>query len=108
VRADRRGTHRPHPQVQRHQLELEVGQDAGVDQHRGDVLVRQPSHPRNANPDLGRPWRPADNDAMTATATSPLTGGLTLGNVRAETPVVLAPMAGITNAAYRRLCAEQG
>ncbi|MFL6160379.1 MAG: tRNA dihydrouridine synthase DusB [Marmoricola sp.] len=25
-----------------------------------------------------------------------------------ETPVVLAPMAGITNAAYRRLCREQG
>jgi nifR3 family TIM-barrel protein len=34
--------------------------------------------------------------------------GLTLGNVHVETPVVLAPMAGITNAAYRRLCAEQG
>jgi nifR3 family TIM-barrel protein len=33
---------------------------------------------------------------------------LTLGNVSVETPVVLAPMAGITNAAYRRLCAEQG
>nr|WP_281280907.1 tRNA dihydrouridine synthase DusB [Nocardioides guangzhouensis] len=45
---------------------------------------------------------------MSATATSPLTGGLTLGNVRVKTPVVLAPMAGITNAAYRRLCAEQG
>jgi nifR3 family TIM-barrel protein len=28
--------------------------------------------------------------------------------VRVETPVVLAPMAGITNAAYRRLCREQG
>jgi len=34
--------------------------------------------------------------------------GLTLGSVRVETPVVLAPMAGITNAAYRRLCREQG
>jgi len=33
---------------------------------------------------------------------------LTLGSLRVETPVVLAPMAGITNAAYRRLCAEQG
>ena len=42
---------------------------------------------------------------MTATATGP---GLQLGNVRVETPVVLAPMAGITNAAYRRLCREQG
>ncbi|HEY6932107.1 MAG TPA: tRNA dihydrouridine synthase DusB [Marmoricola sp.] len=33
---------------------------------------------------------------------------LHLGNVRVDTPVVLAPMAGITNAAYRRLCREQG
>jgi nifR3 family TIM-barrel protein len=33
--------------------------------------------------------------------------GLTLGNVHVRTPVVLAPMAGITNAAYRRLCLEQ-
>ncbi len=33
---------------------------------------------------------------------------LTLGNLRIDTPVVLAPMAGITNAAYRRLCREQG
>ena len=40
---------------------------------------------------------------MTAVPTS-----LTLGSLRVETPVVLAPMAGITNAAYRRLCAEQG
>ena len=33
---------------------------------------------------------------------------LKLGNLMIDTPVVLAPMAGITNAAYRRLCAEQG
>ena len=33
---------------------------------------------------------------------------LVLGSLRVETPVVLAPMAGITNAAYRRLCREQG
>jgi len=33
---------------------------------------------------------------------------LTLGSLQVATPVVLAPMAGITNAAYRRLCAEQG
>ncbi|HEU4513587.1 MAG TPA: tRNA dihydrouridine synthase DusB [Nocardioidaceae bacterium] len=33
---------------------------------------------------------------------------LVLGRLRVPTPVVLAPMAGITNAAYRRLCREQG
>ncbi|HEX2892802.1 MAG TPA: tRNA dihydrouridine synthase DusB [Marmoricola sp.] len=36
-----------------------------------------------------------------------MNAGLTLGSVRVGTPVVLAPMAGITNAAYRRLCLEQ-
>jgi nifR3 family TIM-barrel protein len=39
---------------------------------------------------------------------SALPTSLTLGSLCVETPVVLAPMAGITNAAYRRLCAEQG
>jgi len=33
---------------------------------------------------------------------------LQLGSLTVPTPVVLAPMAGITNAAYRTLCAEQG
>ena len=33
---------------------------------------------------------------------------LRLGVVEVPTPVVLAPMAGITNAAYRQLCREQG
>jgi tRNA-dihydrouridine synthase len=35
-------------------------------------------------------------------------GDLVLGSLRVPSPVVLAPMAGITNAAYRRLCREQG
>ncbi len=33
---------------------------------------------------------------------------LRLGDLTVEVPVVLAPMAGITNAAFRRLCREQG
>jgi len=43
----------------------------------------------------------------TTTPTTGLPRGLTLGSVHVATPVVLAPMAGITNAAYRRLCLEQ-
>jgi len=33
---------------------------------------------------------------------------LRLGSLEVATPVVLAPMAGVTNAAFRRLCAEHG
>ncbi len=39
-------------------------------------------------------------------ATLPRT--LRLGDLAVATPVVLAPMAGVTNAAFRQLCAEQG
>src|SRR5215217_1417054 len=39
-------------------------------------------------------------------ATLPST--LRLGDLEVPSPVVLAPMAGVTNAAFRQLCAEQG
>ena len=33
---------------------------------------------------------------------------LKLGKLTVDTPVVLAPMAGVTNKAFRRLCSEYG
>ncbi len=44
---------------------------------------------------------------MTTTTTA-LPGPLRLGDLEVAVPVVLAPMAGVTNVAFRRLCAEQG
>jgi nifR3 family TIM-barrel protein len=38
----------------------------------------------------------------------PLPTVLRLGDLEVAPPVVLAPMAGVTNAAFRRLCSEQG
>jgi nifR3 family TIM-barrel protein len=43
-----------------------------------------------------------------AAVTTYATGPLRLGSVGVSPPVVLAPMAGVTNAAYRALCREQG
>jgi nifR3 family TIM-barrel protein len=45
-------------------------------------------------------------DAMSVPSTLP--GPLRLGDLEVEVPVVLAPMAGVTNVAFRQLCAEQG
>ncbi|MBC7298439.1 MAG: tRNA-dihydrouridine synthase, partial [Demequina sp.] len=47
---------------------------------------------------------------MTATteSASRLLPPLHIGRLTVETPVILAPMAGITNAAFRRLCREHG
>jgi nifR3 family TIM-barrel protein len=41
-------------------------------------------------------------------STATLPRPLRLGDLEVATPVVLAPMAGVTNAAFRQLCAEQG
>lgn len=45
--------------------------------------------------------------ARPARMTPVTSSGLVIGRHRLRTPVVLAPMAGITNQAYRRLCREQ-
>ncbi|MGW0434353.1 tRNA dihydrouridine synthase DusB [Micromonospora sp. NPDC003197] len=45
---------------------------------------------------------------MTTTALPPAVRPLTLGRHQVWPPVVLAPMAGITNVAFRQLCREQG
>ncbi|SFR78646.1 putative TIM-barrel protein, nifR3 family [Agromyces sp. CF514] len=44
---------------------------------------------------------------MSLTSTTPA-GPLTIGGLELDVPVVLAPMAGITNTAFRRLCREFG
>ena len=42
------------------------------------------------------------------TATETVARPLRLGDLEIPTPVVLAPMAGVTNAAFRKLCSEHG
>ncbi|UYM05765.1 tRNA dihydrouridine synthase DusB [Solicola gregarius] len=42
------------------------------------------------------------------TATETVAAPLRLGDLEIPTPVVLAPMAGVTNASFRKLCSEHG
>jgi nifR3 family TIM-barrel protein len=47
-----------------------------------------------------------ESEPMSLTTATP--GPLTIGGLELDVPVVLAPMAGITNTAFRRLCREFG
>src|SRR6056300_1782551 len=67
---------------------------------------------RFSSPELRHPWTTRDLErrvvdtvemvSPTATAPTPLR----IGSFTPAAPVVLAPMAGVTNAAFRRICRE--
>ena len=56
---------------------------------------------------MGRPWLP-DNGAVSVGTAPSMAAPLRVGGLVVDPPVVLAPMAGITNRAFRRLCREAG
>jgi nifR3 family TIM-barrel protein len=51
---------------------------------------------------------PAAHDSAGSATAAGAEGRLKIGHLELEVPVILAPMAGITNTAFRRLCREYG
>lgn len=51
---------------------------------------------------------PAAHDSAPSSAATRAEGRLHIGPLELDVPVILAPMAGITNTAFRRLCREYG
>src|SRR5512143_283766 len=51
---------------------------------------------------------PAPASSAPSSNGAPLLPPLRMGRMTIQTPVILAPMAGITNADFRRLCREHG
>ena len=52
--------------------------------------------------------RPAQGPTVASAPATASAPALRIGTIALDTPVVLAPMAGITNTAFRRLCREYG
>ncbi len=81
--------------------------DRGPEEGRGEEEGRCTRRPLPRRPPRRRQTR-RSRTSLAALAPSTRLPALQLGSLEVTTPVVLAPMAGITNAAYRRLCREQG
>ena len=68
---------------------------------------RAPSAP-SASVDAGAPIGARPATTVSGSPTAATATSLRIGNLELDVPVVLAPMAGITNTAFRRLCREYG
>src|SRR5664280_2426461 len=77
------------------------------------MCIRRSGWPwTRSRPTWQRAWSAAERATMTApqpqVVTHPVLPALQIGRHTIGSPVVLAPMAGITNRAFRRLCREYG